>query len=41
MRKNISAYTKNMADSSNFRNEINHITNYEELINRIEEFFSY
>lgn len=41
MRKNISAYTKNMADSSNFRNEINHITNYEELINKIEEFFSY
>ena len=41
MRKNISAYTKNMADSSNFRNEINHITNYEELINRIEEFFPY
>lgn len=39
MRKHISAYTKNMSDSSNFRNQINHITNYQELMKEIEKFF--
>ena len=39
MRKHISWYTKNMPDSSSFRNEINHITTKEELLQRIEKYF--
>lgn len=39
MRKHISWYTKNMKDSSNFRNEINHIDNKDELMKKIEEYF--
>ena len=39
MRKHISWYTKNMKDSSVFRNEINHIDNKEDLMNKIEEYF--
>ena len=39
MRKHISWYTKNMPDSSSFRNEINHITSKEELLQRINEYF--
>lgn len=39
MRKHISWYTKNMKDSSNFRNEINHIENKDELMKKIEEYF--
>lgn len=40
MRKHIAWYTKNMPDSSSFRNEINHIASKEELLNRIQEYFS-
>ena len=40
MRKHISWYTKNMPDSSSFRNEINHITTKEELLQRINEYFT-
>ena len=40
MRKHIACYTKNMPDSSNFRNEINHINTEEELLNKIQEYFS-
>ena len=39
MRKHISWYTKNMPDSSLFRNEINHITTKEELLQKIENYF--
>lgn len=39
MRKHISWYTKNMKDSSTFRNEINHIDNKDELMRKIEEYF--
>lgn len=39
MRKHISWYTKNMKDSSTFRNEINHIDNKNELMRKIEEYF--
>ena len=39
MRKHIAWYTKNMKDSSAFRNEINHIDNKEELMKKIEEYF--
>ena len=39
MRKHIAWYTKNMKDSSVFRNEINHIDNKEELFDKIEEYF--
>ena len=39
MRKHIAWYTKNMKDSSNFRNEINHIDNKDELMRKIEEYF--
>lgn len=38
MRKHISWYTKNMPNSSEFRNEINKIENKDELIKRIIEF---
>ena len=40
MRKHISWYTKNMKDSSSFRNEINHIDNKDELMKKIEEYFN-
>ena len=39
MRKHIAWYTKNMKDSSSFRNEINHIENKDELMKKIEEYF--
>ena len=39
MRKHIACYTKNMKDSSSFRNEINHISNKDELLEKIEEYF--
>lgn len=39
MRKHIAWYTKNMKNSSEFRNLINHIDNREELINKIKEYF--
>ena len=39
MRKHIAWYTKNLKDSSSFRNEINNINNKEELMNKIEEYF--
>ena len=38
MRKHIAWYTKNMPNSSEFRNEINKIENKEELIKKIEEY---
>ncbi len=40
MRKHIACYTKNLKDSSNFRNEINQINNETTLINKIEEYFN-
>lgn len=39
MRKNISAYTKNMPEASKFRDEVNHITNVDELIDKVKKFF--
>jgi len=39
MRKHISWYTKNMKDSSTFRNQINHIDNKEELMELIQKYF--
>lgn len=39
MRKHIAWYTKNMPNSSEFRNEINKIEDKDELIKKIEEFF--
>lgn len=39
MRKNLAAYTRNMPESSKFRDEINHITNPEELLKKIKEYF--
>ena len=39
MRKHIGWYTKNMKDASSFRNEVNHTTNKEELMNKIKEYF--
>ena len=39
MRKHISAYTKNSKNSSTFRNEINTISDKEELLNKIKEYF--
>ena len=39
LRKQISWYTKNLKNSSEFRNEINKIENKEELIKKIEEYF--
>ena len=41
MRKHIAWYTKNMPNSSEFRNEINKIENKDELIRKVEEFFNY
>ena len=39
MRKHISAYTKNLKNSSTFRNEINNISDKEELMKKIKEYF--
>ena len=39
MRKHIAWYTKNMKDSSSFRNEINYIENKDELMGEIEQYF--
>ena len=39
MRKHISAYTKNMPEASRFRDEINHITDVNILMSKIQEFF--
>ena len=39
MRKHIGWYTKNMKDSSAFRNEVNHTTSKEELMGKIKEYF--
>ena len=39
MRKHIACYTKNLKDSSAFRNEINHIDTKEELLRKIQEYF--
>ena len=39
MRKHIAWYTKNMPDASSFRNEINHITTKDELLQKIKEYF--
>lgn len=39
MRKHIDWYTKNMPNSSEFRNEINKIEDKDELIKKVEEFF--
>lgn len=39
MRKHIAWYTKNMPNSSEFRNEINKIEDKDELIKKIEEYF--
>ena len=39
MRKHIAWYTKNMTNSSEFRNEINKIENKEKLIKKVEEYF--
>lgn len=41
LRKHIAWYTKNMPNSSEFRNEINKIEDKDELIKKVEEFFSY
>ena len=40
MRKHIACYTKNMPNSSEFRNEINKIENKEKLIKMVEEYFN-
>lgn len=40
MRKHIAWYTKNMPNSSEFRNEINKIDNAKELIKQLELFFN-
>ena len=39
LRKHISWYTKNLKNSSEFRNEINKIETEKELISKIEEYF--
>lgn len=39
MRKHIAWYTKNMPNSSEFRNEMNKIEDKEKLIKKVEEFF--
>lgn len=41
MRKHIAWYTKNMPNSSEFRNKINKIENEDELIDKIDKFFEY
>ena len=40
MRKHISWYTKNMPNSSEFRDLINHTDNKEELMRIIKEYFA-
>ncbi len=40
LRKHISAYTKNLKNSSEFRNKINRIENKEELLNELNQYFS-
>ena len=39
LRKHISWYTKNMANSTDFRSSINKIESKEELITKIDEYF--
>ena len=39
LRKHISWYTKNLKNSSEFRNEMNKIETKKELVNYIEEYF--
>ena len=39
IRKYISAYSKDMPGASKFRDEINHINNYYDFINKIKEFY--
>ena len=39
MRKHVAWYTKNMKNSSEFRNSINTIESKEELLQKIEEYF--
>ena len=39
MRKHISAYTKNLKDSSKFRVEMNKIEDKQKLINLLEDYF--
>ena len=39
MRKHIACYTRNLKDSSAFRNEINHIDNKDKLLQKIQEYF--
>lgn len=39
-RKHLSAYTKNLPNSSNFRSKINSIENKDELFNALNEFFN-
>ena len=41
MRKHIAWYTKNMPNSSEFRNEINKIEDKNKLIKKVEEYFNY
>ena len=40
LRKHIAWYTKNLKNSSEFRNEMNKLETEEELINKIEEYFT-
>lgn len=40
LRKHIAWYTKNMPNSSEFRNEINKIEDKEQLIKKVESFFN-
>ena len=40
MRKHIAWYTKNMPNSSEFRNEINKIEDKDKLIKKVEAFFN-
>ena len=39
MRKHIACYTRNLKDSSAFRNEMNHIDNKDKLLQKIQEYF--
>ena len=39
LRKHISWYTKNLKNSSDFRNEINKIETKQELLDKLEEYF--
>ena len=40
LRKHIAWYTKNMKNSSEFRNSINSIENKEELLEKLEKYFN-